>query len=297
MRLYQCPACDCLPVRYKRRPISPPKCVRCSRTLVKVSRIPNGFRWGLAAAVASVGLLFAPHLYDHLHSKFMTAPSPSGLSGSVSPLPAVDRTTLSFDRVDLFTKLEEADAQWHPQEELMPDGSIRYHYKRRAGESDLSLAELRSLVNDPPSFDMERKAINTLLETLRKAGVQVMLVPTVKKGAAAEWDHQQGILRIQPHVMDKGSKDFLRVLNHEAIHVAQSCRAGSLTSKPRSLNLSVPLDPSTHAILSSTIYFGISNEEKVLEEEAYALQDDTHKAHDVVSKECKTSGTALLQQG
>jgi hypothetical protein len=286
MRLYQCPACDCLPFRYKRRPTSPPKCVRCSRELVKVSRIPIGFRWGFAAAVASVGLLFAPHLLEHLHAKFLNMPSRSGLSGSVAPLPAIDRTTLSVDRIDLFTKLEEADAQWHPQEELLPDGSIRYHYKQRVGESELTLAEVRSLVNDPPSFEMERKAINTLLETLRNAGVRVMLAPTLKKGAAAEWDHQHGTLRIQPHVMGKGSKDFLRVLNHEAIHVAQSCRAGSLTSKPRSLDIPVSPDRSTLVTLASTIYAGISNEEKVLEQEAYALQEDAHKANQVVSKEC-----------
>ncbi len=294
MRLYQCPACDCLPVRYKHRPTSTPKCVRCGRTLVKVSRIPKSFRWGLAIASAGVTALFAPHLVEHFQSKFVKSPSPSGLSGSVAPLPAIDRMTDSLDRVDLFTKLEEADSQWQPQEELLPDGSIRYLYKKRAGESDLSLSELRSLIKDPPTFDSERKAINSLLETLRNAGVRVILMPTLKKGAAAEWDHQQGTMRIQPHVMDKGSKDFLRVLNHEAIHVAQSCRGGSLYAKPKALGIPVSFDPTTQATLSAAMYFNISKEERALEEEAYGLQNDIYRAHQLVSKECRVTNTALL---
>lgn len=265
--------------------------------MVKVSRFSQSLRWGVAAASASAAILFGPHLMDHFHSRFLKSTSPSRLSGSVAPLPAIDRVAASLDRVDLFTKLEEADSQWQPQEELLPDGSIRYLYKKRAGEADLSLAELRSLINDPPTFDGERKAINSLLEKLRDAGVRVMLTPTLKKGAAAEWDHQQGTLRIQPHVMDQGSKDFLRVLNHEAIHVAQSCRAGSLYAKPKALGISFSPDPTTQRALSTSIYMNISEEEKLLEHEAYGLQNDIYRAQDLVSKECKVRQSALLNQG
>jgi hypothetical protein len=202
--------------------------------------------------------------------------------------------TPTLDRLDLFTKLEEADAQWLPQEELLPDGSTRYLYKRRAGEPDLNVAALRALISDPPTYDEERQAINSLLETLRKAGVRVMLSPTLKKGAAAEWDHRQGMMRIQPHVTDKGSLDFLRVLNHEAIHVAQSCRAGSLYARPQPLGIPVASNPTTQTTLAISIYADVSHEEKLLELEAYGLQNDIYRAHDLVSKECKVTQTALL---
>jgi hypothetical protein len=250
----------------------------------------------MAVASASAAVLFGPQLLEHFHSRFLKSTSPSGLSGSVAPLPGIDRMTPSLDRIDLFTKLEEADSQWQPQEELLPDGSIRYLYKKRAGEADLSLAELRSLINDPPTFDTERQAINSLLEALRDAGVRVTLAPTLKKGAAAEWDHRQGTMRIQPRVMDQGSKDFLRVLNHEAIHVAQSCRAGSLFAKPKALGIAVSPDPATQRSLSTSVYKNISEEEKLLEHEAYDLQEDTYRAHDLVSKECKVRHTTSFNQ-
>jgi hypothetical protein len=204
--------------------------------------------------------------------------------------------TTSLNANDLFSKLEEADEQWHPQEELLPDGSTRFLYKRRVGEPDLSVTELRSLINDPPTFQMERNAINNMLETLRQAGVRVMLSPTLKKGAAAEWEHRQAVMRIQPDVMGKGSKDFLRVLNHESIHVAQSCRGGSLFARPQPLGVPVSKDWTISKTLKSPVYTDVSQDEKILELEAYSLQNDVHEAKTLVSRECNLSNTAQLHQ-
>jgi hypothetical protein len=297
MRLYQCPACDCLPLRYKKPPTTTPKCIRCGRTLVKISRIPKTLHWGMIASTAVSAALFAPHLVEHWTNRYLTTPSPPGLSGSIAPQPAIERETSSLDRIDLFTKLEEADSTWQPQEELLPDGSRQYRYKKRPGEPDLNLAELRALINEPPTFDIERKVINSLLETLQSAGVRVMLAPTLKQGAAAEWDHHHGTMRIKPEVIDSGSKDFLRVLNHESIHVAQSCRAGSLYSKPKPLGLNISTIPEFEAPLASSIYADIPHEDKVLEKEAYSLQNDTFNALKLLSKECTRISLILSNQG
>ena len=210
-----------------------------------------------------------------------------GVAKSLLPAPAEERMTTSLNTSELFEKLEDADMQWQPQEELLPDGSTRYLYKRRAGEPNLSLAELRSLINDPPTFHAEREAIIDLLDTLRQAGVRILLSPTVKQGAAAEWDHQLGVMRIQPHVTGKGSLDFLRVLNHEAIHVAQSCRGGSLHARPTALGLPVSRDELINKTLTDPIYANASHWEKSLELEAYGLQNDIRKANSLVTKECK----------
>ena len=264
--------------------------------MVKKSKLDSGYRWGFALTTAAVAALFAPHLLEHLNSKFTKTAHVKGLSGSITPAAPIDRMTDSLDTNELFIKLENADAQWQPQEELLPNGSTRFLYKRRVGEPDLSIAELRSLINDPPTFHTEREAIINLLETLRQAGVRVILTPTIKKGAAAEWDHREGVMRIQPHLTEKGSLDFLRVLNHEAIHVAQSCRSGSLVAKPKSLGVPIKNDNSFRSTFDNPVYANMSDNEKILELEAYSLQNDISRANFLVSKECKVTQTSLLNR-
>jgi hypothetical protein len=262
----------------------------------KKSKLDSGYRWAFALTTAAVAALFSPHLLEHLNSKFTKTAHAKGLSRSIAPAAPVDRMTDSLDTNELFIKLENADAQWQPQEELLPNGSTRFLYKRRVGEPDLSIAELRSLINDPPTFHTEREAIINLLETLRQAGVRVILTPTIKKGAAAEWDHREGVMRIQPHLTEKGSLDFLRVLNHEAIHVAQSCRSGSLVAKPKSLGVPIKNDNSFRSTFDNPVYANVSDNEKILELEAYSLQNDISRANFLVSKECKVTQTSLLNR-
>jgi hypothetical protein len=71
----------------------------------------------------------------------------------------------------------------------------------------------------------------------------------------------------------KGSREFARVLNHEAIHVAQSCRGGSLRSRPLPLGLPQQLDAASQRHLADPIYAKASARERTLEAEAYANQD------------------------
>jgi len=262
--------------------------------MLKVSRVTKGYKIGFAVTAGAVAVLFAPHLLDYFYSRFSRGLPLARLAGSRAPEGAVEMVSPSLDTNDLFSKLEDADQQWLPQEELLPNGSTRYLYKRRSGEPELSIAALRSLINDPPTFQREREAINDLLETLRQSGVKVMLTPTVKKGAAAEWDHREGVLRIQPHMTGKGSLDFLRVLNHEAIHVAQSCHAGSLLSRPVSLGIPVSKSTTLVKTLSDPIYADASNWEKQLEAESYGMQNQIGKANELVRIHCKPKQTALI---
>jgi hypothetical protein len=86
----------------------------------------------------------------------------------------------------LLQKLATADRQWLPRAETLASGAVRYHYRRRANEPKLSVAELRALIANPPSFGAERLAIGELLTVLAKAGVRLELSQTRKPGAAAE---------------------------------------------------------------------------------------------------------------
>ena len=92
-------------------------------------------------------------------------------------------------------------------------------------------------------------------------------------GASGEWNPRRGELRISHSVVNSGTQSFRRVLNHEAIHVAQSCNGGSIRSRPRALGLSRRLDEQAMLQLNTPVYVGIKSSDRRLEEEAYATQD------------------------
>ena len=122
----------------------------------------------------------------------------------------------------VLEQLALADRQWVPKAERLANGSTRFSYKRRAGEPSLSIEQIKDLMKNPPTFSTERQSISRLWQILDRAGVDIRLTRPRKDGAAGEWDPKVKTIRIQPDVLGKGSKVFAQVLNHEAIHVAQS---------------------------------------------------------------------------
>ena len=187
----------------------------------------------------------------------------------------------------LFSALEQADRDWLPKAEPLADGAIRYRYKRRPGEPELSVAEIKALMANPPSHNAERQAIRDLLGLLQRSGVSVALSEPIKVGAAAEWDPGQRTLRIRPDVPAQGSIEFARVLNHEAIHVAQSCASGGLDAPPKSLGIATPLTSTLAAQLSEPLYAEASAAEKGMEREAYAHQDQLGVGLSLVKLHCR----------
>lgn len=192
----------------------------------------------------------------------------------------------SLSQPSLLSQLQVADRDWLPKAEPLADGGIRYLYKRRPGDPELSIAEIKALMANPPSHLEERQAISVLLGLLQRRGVAVALSEPIKTGAAAEWDPQQRTLRIRPDVPSRGSIEFARVLNHEAIHVAQSCAAGGLAAQPRPLGIATPLTPALSAQLAEPLYADASADEKVMELEAYAHQDRLGTAQTLLTLHC-----------
>jgi hypothetical protein len=186
----------------------------------------------------------------------------------------------------LLQQLATADRQWLPRAETLPSGAVRYHYRRRANEPKLSVAELRALIANPPSFGAERLAIGELLTVLAKAGVRLELSQPRKPGAAGEWDPAARTMRIQPRVVAKGSVEFARVLNHEAIHVAQSCSNRGLRSRPRPLGLPSALPDHLTGVLNESAYSKASEQERQLEREAYANQTRLSLGAQLVRRHC-----------
>lgn len=187
----------------------------------------------------------------------------------------------------LMAQLGAGDQAWVPRAEPIPGGGTRYVYKKRPDEPPLSLEQIKALMRDPPSFAAERTAIRVLLTQMRQAGVTVLLGPPRKQGAAGEWDPARAVLRIRPDIPAKGSREFARVLNHEAIHIAQSCRRGSLTAQPRLLGLSrLVQGPALHH-LQEPLYRNSTALERALEQEAYANQDNLQLGLQLITAHCR----------
>jgi hypothetical protein len=197
-----------------------------------------------------------------------------------------------IDEASLMDQLARADAAWVPRAERLPDGGTRYHYKRRSGDPQLSVAEIRSLIVNPPSFGRERLGIAELLGVLADVGVRVQLSPPRKLGAAGEWDPRARSLRVKPAVLDSGSVEFFQVLNHEAIHVAQSCRNGHVRATPRPLGIGEQVPAGLAPVLNDPLYSQASELERRLEREAYANQNRLGIGVDLVRAHCRPAASA-----
>ena len=191
-------------------------------------------------------------------------------SRSASTLGSPDQFGLN----DVLEQLALADRQWVPKAERLANGSTRFSYKRHAGEPSLSIEQIRDLMANPPTFLMERQSISRIWQILERAGVGIRLTQPRKDGAAGEWDAKARTLRIEPGLLDKGSEEFARVLNHEAIHVAQSCKRGSITAYSELIGLPNNLPPALEFVLQKPQYRNTSLQAKSLEREAFANQAD-----------------------
>lgn len=213
-------------------------------------------------------------------------PHPAPLLDRIEPKLKPEEQPTGLLNGELLARLRAADREWLPVEQPLPNGGSRFLYKRRPGEPELSIAEIRQLMNNPPSHEIEHQAIIELLRTLEAANVRLLMTDPKKPGAAGEWDHARRTLRIDPVVVNKGTIEFAEVLNHEAIHVAQSCSGGSLWARPQPLGLSTELRQEVAVHLDDPLYAAASPEERTLEKEAYANQHVVGMGASLVRSHC-----------
>ena len=170
--------------------------------------------------------------------------------------------------------LAQNDRQWQPRVIMNDQGRQGYTYLRRSGAPELSLQDIRNLMSSPPDYARDVTSIKTLLAALDRVGVIVMIAEPNRFGASGEWNPRRGEMRISHSVVGRGTQAFRRVLNHEAIHTAQSCAGGSIRSFPKPLGLSRRIDRQALRHLEGQVYAGLSSSDRRLEEEAYANQED-----------------------
>jgi hypothetical protein len=235
-------------------------------------------RFGCLSRVAALALLLVA---GASLSRLAQRPNPQALVSSGDFVLTPERES------GLFAQLGAADQAWVPRAEPIPGGGTRYVYQKRPDDQPLSLVQIKALMRDPPTFVKERSVIRQLLTQMRQSGVTVLIGPPRKQGAAGEWDPARGVLRIRPDIPAKGSREFARVLNHEAIHVAQSCRNGALSAHPKLLGLSRQVQGAARRHLQEPLYRNSSALERALEEEAYANQNNLQLGVRLITAHCR----------
>ena len=262
-------------------------CGHCGSLMERRGWLSGGVVLLAGSLLLGVGVAAVPEALDGLTSVASSVPSLSRAVARLDPPPVPERRPLALLQGDLVERLAEADLAWIPTSEPIPGGGIRYQFRRRLGEPEPSLKQLQGMIANPPDYSAEREAIGLLLRELERVGVAIDLEATRKPGAAGEWDHAQRTIRLQPRVVEKGTVEFLRVLNHEAIHVAQSCAGGGLRARPRPLGLTKVMHPEMEAQLKDPMYANSPFEERELEREAYANQNQIGLGATLLRRHCR----------
>ncbi|MEB3170688.1 MAG: hypothetical protein VKK43_04885 [Synechococcaceae cyanobacterium] len=261
-------------------------CGHCGSLMVRRSLLPAVGTLLMGGGLIGLSLLALPDALQGLAIMASGTPGLSQVVAYLDPPPPPAQRPLALLNGDLMDRLAEGDQSWIPTAEEVPGQGIRYHYRRRLGEAPLSIAEIQARMADPPTFAEERRSLLALLQELQRVGVALEVAPTRKQGAAGEWDHAERMIRLQPLVVQKGSEEFLRVLNHEAIHVAQSCAGGGLRARPVPLGLPTAMNAELAEQLNAVLYKGAPPLEQQLEREAYANQNRFGLGAELVRQHC-----------
>ena len=215
-----------------------------------------------------------------LRQQFQKPPTVEPLSAGVASTPIQLAGLPDFLEIGVANQrlvldvLSQNDRQWQPRLVVNHQGLQEYTYRQRPGAPELSLKDIQALLRSPPDYTSDVESIKNLLSALDRYGVTVVIAEPNRIGASGEWNPRRGEMRISHLVVKRGTQAFRRVLNHEAIHTAQSCAGGSIRSRPKPLGLSRRLDKTAIRHLESEIYADLTSIDRRLEEEAYANQED-----------------------
>ena len=215
-----------------------------------------------------------------LRQQFQKPPTVEPLSAGVASAPIQLAGLPDFLEIGVANQrlvldvLHQNDRQWQPRLVVNHQGLQEYTYRQRPGAPELSLKDIQALLRSPPDYTSDVESIKNLLSALDRYGVTVVIAEPNRIGASGEWNPRRGEMRISHLVVKRGTQAFRRVLNHEAIHTAQSCAGGSIRSRPKPLGLSRRLDKTAIRHLQSEIYADLTSIDRRLEEEAYANQED-----------------------
>tara|TARA_Y100001970_G_C14071994_1_gene769951 strand:+ start:442 stop:1155 length:714 start_codon:yes stop_codon:yes gene_type:complete len=191
----------------------------------------------------------------------------------------------NFDLEKILYELSASDKRNAPKLIDNRNGTKSILYKKNEFEKNLNEKELLNLIKNPKSFKIEKLFIKDSIEILKKLGIKLVLIKE-SEDVAATWNPSEKKIVINTNIIRLGTRIFAEVLNHEMIHIAQSCKAGSLESFPALIGLKVNLNKEKRFLLSKDIYKGITKLEKSLEDEAYTYQTDFKMGKSLIKKFC-----------
>ena len=182
--------------------------------------------------------------------------------------------------------LKKADKRNSPKIITNPDSSKSIIYKKSNFQKELSQKELIYLIKNPRNFYQEQKFVEEALKFLNQLGISVFLLELNDKKGSAYWLPEKKIIKIDRKTLNAGTLTFAKILNHEMIHVAQSCKGGSIKSFPKLIGLNEKLNEEKNYLLSSNVYRNLPKSQISIEKEAYSYQDNLAAGKYLINKFC-----------
>ncbi len=187
--------------------------------------------------------------------------------------------------ITLFSLLDRADYENKPRKYIRDDGSTYYKYKVNKFNPKLSVDEIKKIISKKQDFSYQKNYIKLILKYTRIMNIDIVLNNN-KSESSALWVPSEKIVKIDIGVIDHGTKVFSEILNHEVIHIAQSCNSIHANNQPRLLNLGGKITKENLFNLNNHIYKDLSPYGKKLEIEAYSNQSNLKLGVALIRKYC-----------
>lgn len=140
--------------------------------------------------------------------------------------------------------------------------------------------------NGPVSALTSDAGIAGQVNTLESLGIEILVGNPSIDGASAEWNAASRTMTISSATMQQGSSAVLQAINHEAVHIAQSCKAGGVGEA--GIPLGIRTSGEAAQALQHDVYEDASETEKQMELEAYTLTNQAGAGINAAVKHCST---------
>ncbi len=192
--------------------------------------------------------------------------------------------TKDFERT-LFSLLDRADDENRPRKYIKNDGSIYYKYKSNRFDPKLSVDEIEKIISNKENLSYQRNYLKLMLKYTRIMNIDIVLSKNKSKSSAV-WVPSEKLVAINTSLISHGTKVFSEILNHEVIHIAQSCNSISSNDQPRLLNIDTNISKENLFYLNKDIYKDLSDYNKKLELEAYSNQSNLQLGVSLIKRYC-----------
>ena len=191
----------------------------------------------------------------------------------------------SINIKNLLENLLIADSKLTPRL-VLRDGKKIYNYTKLPGDDDLTVREVEERISLGTNyFKTDREQIAILLMKINELKISNQLT-NIESGALGTWTASKKEILIDYKVVKRGSRTFLDVLSHEAIHLAQSCYGGSKNSYPKRIGLPLEFSKDLETNLSHKLYKENSEEGIYIEREAFTYSKVKGAALKLLNKFC-----------